>query len=78
VALNGIVNGILGSGNTDQDSYSAGVRYEVPSFSMVKAALVKLQYDYIDTDGKKGNLVSVLPGYEGKVNMISASFDFIF
>lgn len=66
------------SGNSDQDSYSVGVRYEVPSFLMVKGALVKLQYDHIDTDGGPGMLNDVQPGFDGTVDMISASFDFIF
>lgn len=76
-ALNAGVNGALASGATDQDSYSVGVRYEVPSFSVVKGALVKLQFDHIDADGR-GNLNNVQPGFDGKVNMLSASFDFIF
>jgi hypothetical protein len=75
--LNAGVNATIGAGATDQDSYSAGVRYEVPSFSVVKGALVKLQFDHIDTDGR-GDLNQVQPGFDGKVNMISASFDFIF
>jgi hypothetical protein len=76
-ALNAGVNATIASGATDQDSYSAGVRYEVPSFSVVKGALVKLQFDHIDADGN-GNLNGVKPGFDGKVNMVSASFDFIF
>jgi hypothetical protein len=31
-----------------------GVRYELPSFSVVKGALLKLHYDHIDTDGGPG------------------------
>lgn len=75
--LNAGVNAALESGATDQDSYSLGVRYEVPSFSVVKGALVKLQFDHIDADGR-GNLNNVQPGFDGKVNMFSASFEFIF
>jgi hypothetical protein len=75
--LNAGVNATLAAGATDQDSYSLGVRYEVPSFSIVKGALVKLQFDHIDADGR-GNLNNVQPGFDGKVNMLSASFDFIF
>lgn len=75
--LNAAVNGVIGSGSTDQDSYSVGVRYELPSFSVVNGALLKLQFDHIDADGR-GDLINVRPGFDGKVNMISASLDFIF
>jgi len=76
--LNVAVNTLLETvGATDQDSYSVGVRYELPSFSVLNGALVKLQFDHIDADGR-GNLNNVLPGFDGKVNMISASLDFIF
>jgi hypothetical protein len=77
-ALSVAVNGVIASqGATDQDSYSLGVRYELPSFSVVKGALVKLQFDHIDADGR-GNLNNVQPGFDGKLDMVSASFDFIF
>lgn len=72
------VNGVIASqGTTDQDSYSVGVRYELPSFSVVKGALVKLQFDHIDAEGR-GNLNNVQPGFDGKLDMVSASFDVIF
>lgn len=77
-ALNAGVNAVIQSaGSTDQDSYSLGVRYELPSFSVVKGALVKFQFDHIDADGR-GGLNNVQPGFDGKVDMVSASFDFIF
>lgn len=77
-ALNVAVNTLIQTvGASDQDSYSVGVRYELPSFSVVNGALVKLQFDHIDADGN-GNLNNLRPGFDGKVNMISASFDFIF
>ena len=77
-ALSDAVNGVIASqGATDQDSYSLGVRYELPSFSVVKGALVKFQYDHIDADGR-GMLNNVQPGFDGKVDMVSASLDFIF
>jgi hypothetical protein len=77
-ALSAAVNGVIASqGATDQDSYSLGVRYELPSFSVVKGALVKLQFDHIDADGR-GMLNNVQPGFDGKLDMVSASFDFIF
>lgn len=77
-ALNAAVNTLIDTvGAADQDSYSVGVRYELPSFSVVNGALVKLQFDHIDAKGN-GNLNNVQPGFDGKINMISASFDFIF
>lgn len=77
-ALQGFVNQVAGAaGSTDQDSYSVGVRYELPSFSVVKGALVKLQFDHIDADGR-GNLNNVDARFDGKLDMVSASFDFIF
>ncbi|MBM0107781.1 hypothetical protein JM946_23855 [Steroidobacter sp. S1-65] len=77
-ALNTTVNDLIRTaGANDQDSYSLGVRYELPSFSIVRGAVVKFQYDHIDADGR-GNLNNVQPGFDGKVNMFSASFDFIF
>lgn len=77
-ALAAGVNAVAAAGgSTDQDSYSVGVRYELPSFSVVKGALVKLQFDHIDADGR-GNLNNVDPRFDGKLDMVSASFDFIF
>lgn len=66
-------------GNTsDQDSYSIGLRYELPSFSAVKGALLKVQYDRIETDGGPGNLNFVTPQFDGSVDMIGMSVDVIF
>lgn len=76
--LNGAVNGVLASGAGDQNSYSVGVRYELPAFSVLKGSLVKLQLDHIDTKDTNGMLNAVQPDFDGKLNMISASFDFIF
>ena len=64
--------------SSDQNSYSAGMRYELPSFSVVQGALLKLQYDRIDTDGGPGNLNLTTPDFDGAVDMIGLSFDFIF
>lgn len=64
--------------SSDQDSYSVGLRYELPSFSVVKGALLKLQYDHIDTDGGPGNLNFVTPDFDGTVDMIGVSADFVF
>jgi hypothetical protein len=71
------VNATIGS-STDQDSYSAGLRYDLPGFSVVKGALLKLQFDHIDTDGGPGNLNAVTPAFDGTVNLIGVSADFVF
>jgi hypothetical protein len=77
-ALNVGVNAVVQSqGTTDQDSYSVGVRYELPAFSVVRGSVLKLQFDHIDADGR-GMLNNVQPGFDGKIDMVSASFDFIF
>jgi hypothetical protein len=76
-ALNAAVNGVIAS-NGDQDSFGAGVRYELPAFSVLQGALVKLQFDHIDAKNGNGILNQVQPGFDGKLNMISASLDFIF
>jgi len=77
-ALNAAVNGVLASSNGDQDSYGIGVRYELPALSVLKGALVKLQLDHIDAKDGNGMLNQVQPGFDGQLNMISASFDLIF
>lgn len=64
--------------SSDQDSYSVGLRYELPSFSVVKGALLKLQYDHIDTDGGPGNLNFVTPDFAGTLDMFGMSLDCIF
>jgi hypothetical protein len=76
-ALAGGINALLGT-RSDQESYTAGVRYEVPAFSVLSGALVKVQYDRIETDGGPGMLNAVQPGFDGSVDMISVSFDAIF
>jgi hypothetical protein len=76
--LNAGVNATISSGNQDQNSYSVGVRYEVPAFSVLNGALVKLQFDHIDAKHGNGMLNNVEPGFDGSLNMVSASFDFIF
>lgn len=72
------VNQLLEGGYSDHDSYSAGVRYELPAFSVLNGALLKLQFDHIDAKGGNGMLNNVQPGFDHKVNMVTASFDFIF
>jgi hypothetical protein len=77
-AINGAVNGALSIGDYDQDTISVGLRYEVPSFSVLSGALVKLQFDHIDAKDTGGMFIAVQPGFDGEVNMVSVSFDFIF
>lgn len=72
------LNAAVSSSYDDQTSYSAGVRYEVPSFSVFKAALVKLQYDHVKAEHGNGMLNNATANFDGSLNMISASFDFIF
>ncbi|MBB6093269.1 hypothetical protein HNQ60_002147 [Povalibacter uvarum] len=76
--LAAVANSTLAGGNDDQDSYTLGVRYEVPSFSVLKGAIVKLQYDHIEAKEGNGMFINVQPGFDGDTDMISASFDFIF
>ena len=76
-ALAAGVNQTIGN-STDQDSYSIGVRYELPGFSVVKGALLKVQYDRIEIDAGPGNLNFVQPDFDGSVDMIGMSVDFIF
>jgi hypothetical protein len=72
------INALIAQGYNDQDSYGLGLRYEVPSFSVVKGAIVKLQYDRIEAQKGIGMFNAVTAGFDGDANMISASFDFIF
>jgi hypothetical protein len=76
--LAAIANGTIATGNDDQDSYTLGLRYEVPSFSVLKGAIVKLQYDHIEAKDGNGMFINVQPGFDGDTDMVSASFDFIF
>jgi hypothetical protein len=71
------VNQTIGN-SSDQNSYSAGLRFELPSFSVIKGALLKLQYDRIVTDGGPGNLNYVAPQFDGALDMIGVSADFVF
>jgi hypothetical protein len=71
------VNLAIGN-SSDQDSYSIGIRYELPGFSVVKGALLKVQYDRIEVDSGPGNLNFVTPEFDGSVDMIGMSVDFIF
>jgi hypothetical protein len=72
------VNMVIAQGYNDQNSYGVGVRYEVPSFSVLKGAIVKLQYDHVSAEKGAGMFNNATPDFDGSANMISASFDFIF
>ncbi len=76
--LSAIASSVVASAPNDQDTYGVGLRYDVPSFSVLKGAIVKLQYDHIKAKEGNGLFINVQPGFEGKADMISASFDFIF
>ncbi len=76
--LAAVANGALAATPNDQDTYSAGLRYELSSVPLLKGAVVKLQYDHIKAKEGNGLFINVQPGFEGKTDMISASFDFIF
>jgi hypothetical protein len=77
-ALSFGLNAAIANAYDDQSSYGAGVRYEVPSFSVFKGALVKLQYDRIKAEHGNGMLNNATANFDGSLNMVSASFDFIF
>lgn len=72
------LNMAIANAYDDQSSYGVGVRYEVPSFSVVKGALIKLQYDHVKAEHGNGMLNNVTANFDGSLNMYSASFDFIF
>jgi hypothetical protein len=72
------VSATIANSYDDQSSYGVGVRYEVPSFSVVKGALIKLQFDHIKAEQGNGMLNNATAKFDGSLNMISASFDFIF
>jgi hypothetical protein len=71
-------NGALATGDFDRDTISVGLRYELPSFSVLNGALVKLQFDHIDAKDTGGMFIAVQPGFDGEVNIVGVSFDFIF
>lgn len=71
------VNGSLIT-RSDQDSYSVGLSYQAPTLPVLKGAVVKLQYDRIDAEEGYGLLSGVQPGFDGKVDMVSVSFDVLF
>jgi len=73
-----VADGALAATPNDQDTYSVGLRYELSSVPALKGAVVKLQYDHIKAKEGNGLFINVQPGFEGKTDMISASFDFIF
>ena len=70
--------GDLLANNNSQDSWSVGIRYEVPGFSVIDGAQLKLQYDSIEAKEGNGMFLNVQPGFDGTANMYSISLDFIF
>ncbi|HMN44148.1 MAG TPA: porin [Povalibacter sp.] len=63
---------------SDQNTYSLGLRYDVPAFSVVKGAVVKAQIDHIDPKDGKGFFGQAPVGFSESVNVYSLTFDFIF
>jgi hypothetical protein len=45
---------------------------------VVRGALLKLQYDRIETDGGAGNLNFVTAQFDGTLHMVGMSLDFVF
>lgn len=73
--LNAGLNAILGSAPV-QNTVSAGLRWDV-----AKNAAFKLQFDHTRMGaGSPGLLINVQPGFRtgGKVNVLSATIDFVF
>ncbi|MBB6093271.1 hypothetical protein HNQ60_002149 [Povalibacter uvarum] len=77
-ALDASIDG-LASAVSDQNTYSLGLRYDVPSFSVLKGAVVKAQIDHVEPkDGGKGFFSAAPAGFSDSVNIYSLTFDFIF
>ena len=73
--LNAALNGLL-SQKVVQNTLSIGARWEV-----MRNAAVKLQYDHTDIGaGSRGVLTNLQPGFQtgGKINVVSATIDFVF
>lgn len=63
----------------DQDSYSIGVRYEVPSFSVLRGLVVKGQVDHIEAEKNTRGFFGAVPtGFDGTANMYTLSLDLVF
>jgi hypothetical protein len=77
-ALDGYVDS-LAALVSDQDSYSAGVRYEVPSFSILKGLVAKAQIDHFEAkDHGRGFFGAVPANFDGDANMYTLSLDLVF
>ena len=69
----------LAAAVSDQDTYSIGLRYDVPAFSVLSGAVVKAQLDHVEPkDGGKGFFATAPAGFSDSVNIYSLTFDFIF
>ncbi len=77
MSLDGYIDGLAGA-VSDQNTYSLGLRYEVPSFSVLKGAVVKAQIDHVDPKDGKGFFAAAPVGFDDSVNIYSLTFDFIF
>jgi hypothetical protein len=68
----------LMAGHGEQSTYSIGVRYELPKLPMFSGSVLKLQYDRIEPEkGAKGLFLQSAPVSEN-VNMICATFSYMF
>jgi hypothetical protein len=77
-ALDGYVDA-LASLISDQDSYSAGVRYEMPSFSVLNGLVVKAQIDHLEAqDGGRGFIGTTPANFDGTANVYTLSVDLVF
>jgi hypothetical protein len=73
--LNGALNSILSS-NIAQNTLTVGGRWD-----FIKNTALKLQFDHTRIGaGSAGALVNLQPGFQlgGKVNVFSATLDFVF
>ena len=77
LGLDGYIDG-LAAAVSDQNTYSIGLRYDVPSFSVLKGAVVKAQVDHVDPKDGKGFFAAAPVGFDDSVNIYSLTFDFIF
>lgn len=77
-ALDGYVDSIAAL-VSDQDSYAAGVRYEMPNFSVLSGLVLKAQIDHIEAkDGGKGFFGAAPANFDGTANMYTLSLDLVF
>lgn len=75
-ALNGGLDAVVNAFAFDQNSFSAGIRWD-----FIDNAGLKIQYTRLDTgDGSTGRLANVQPGFEpgDSANVFSMTMDFVF